>query len=282
MEQWWQNFIEGIAELPAYTWALLGLIVLAGIAFYLLNRSGKVGKGALIGVLCVAVIAMIGVLILAIPEPEIEEGASTAASWLYTPLFWCIVVSLVGILALVALLRKQVWTTKLLATGAMCVALAFVLSCITVYRMPNGGSITPASMLPIILFAWIYGPVPGIAAGMMDGVIQLIQGVYVVHPFQFLLDYILPFAVLGVAGFFKKEKQLPLAVIVAVVCRYIIHVLSGWLYFGAYAPEGMHPLIYSLGYNATYLGPELVICLIIVLIPAIHHAFQRIRKEALA
>ena len=80
MEQWWQNFIEGIAELPAYTWALLGLIVLAGIAFYLLNRSGKVGKGALIGVLCVAVIAMIGVLILAIPEPEIEEGASTAAS----------------------------------------------------------------------------------------------------------------------------------------------------------------------------------------------------------
>ena len=53
------------------------------------------------------------------------------------------------------------WDTKQLVVAALCIALSFVLSYIKIYELPNGGSITPASMLPILLFAYIYGPVKG-------------------------------------------------------------------------------------------------------------------------
>ena len=211
---------------------------------------------------------------------EPEEGASTAAAFLYSPIFWSILVAILGVVCIVLLLRRQKWTIQMLSTGALCVALAFVLSCLTLYRMPNGGSVTPASMLPILVFAWIYGPIPGIAAGTMDGIMQLVQGAYVIHPMQFLLDYILPFAVLGIAGLFRKDNQLPLGIVLGSAARFIIHVLSGVIYFASSAPAGQSPLLYSLGYNATYLVPELIICLAIVLVPRMKHALIRIKHEA--
>ena len=216
----------------------------------------------------------------ALPTIEPEEGASTAAAFLYSPIFWSILVAILGVVCIVLLLRRQKWTIQMLSTGALCVALAFVLSCLTLYRMPNGGSITPASMLPILVFAWIYGPIPGIAAGTMDGIMQLVQGAYVIHPMQFLLDYILPFAVLGIAGLFRKDNQLPFGIVLGSAARFIIHVLSGVIYFASSAPAGQSPLLYSLGYNATYLVPELIICLAIVLVPRMKHALIRIKHEA--
>lgn len=114
----------------------------------------------------------------------------------------------------------------------------------------------------------------------MDGIMQLVQGAYVIHPMQFLLDYILPFAVLGIAGLFRKDNQLPLGIVLGSAARFIIHVLSGVIYFASSAPAGQSPLLYSLGYNATYLVPELIICLAIVLVPRMKHALIRIKHEA--
>ena len=60
-------------------------------------------------------------------------------------------------------------TSKTLAFGGMCVALSFILSYIKLFEMPQGGSITLVSMLPVILFAFVCGPTAGIIAGLAYG-----------------------------------------------------------------------------------------------------------------
>ena len=53
-------------------------------------------------------------------------------------------------------------TTEGIVIGAVCIALSFILCNIRLFRMPNGGSVTPASSLPIFLYAYAFGPVPGL------------------------------------------------------------------------------------------------------------------------
>ena len=275
---WFSQFWENLVALPVWAWVVWALVVASAVAFFVVKRRDK-------AVLPVAVVLLSALALLfafALPAIVPEEGSEIASSILYTPVFWSVLVAILGVVVIVLLLRRQKWTIQMLSTGALCIALAFVLSCLTLYRMPNGGSVTPASMLPIIVFAWIYGPIPGVAAGMLDGLMQLVQGAYVIHPLQFLLDYILPFAVLGLAGLFKKDKQLPLGIVVGSTARFIIHVLSGVLYFASAAPAGQSPLLYSLGYNASYLVPELVICLAIVCIPRMRQSLLRLKHEVQA
>lgn len=176
-------------------------------------------------------------------------------------------------------LRKRAWSTRMLTTGAICVSLAFVLSCVTLFKLPQGGSVTPASMLPIMIFAYIYGPGPGMAIGALEGVLQLLQDAYVLHPIQLMLDYILPFALLGISGFFRNQRTFPLGIVVATLLRGVCHFISGWLYFGAYAPAGMLPVVYSLQYNASYILPEAAICVAIVLIPRVSAMLKHLQLQ---
>lgn len=276
MQQWWTNFTEGLLELSPMTWVLIAVILALGIALLVLNRKNA-SKKLIWGVILVGCVAIAALVLLGMPSAEIEEGASN--SFLYSPAFWTIVICILGVVSLVLLLRKQRWTTQMLSTGALCVAIGFVLSCIAVYRLPNGGSITPASMLPLIIFSYIYGPIAGCTAGVVHGLLQLLQGAYVLHPVQFLLDYILPFAALGLAGLFHTKKQLPWAVLVAGLGRFIMHFLSGYVFFASYAPAGMHPFLYSLGYNASYMVPETLICLIIVCIPRVASTIESLKQN---
>lgn len=273
---WFSTFLENLVALPLWAWLVWGFAVIACIVFFIMKKRTN-------STLPIAVILLLGFAVLfafALPTIEPEEGSSSSALFLYSPVFWSVLVAVLGVCCIVLLLRKQKWTIQMLSTGALCISLAFVLSCLTLYRMPNGGSVTPASMLPILIFAWIYGPIPGIAAGTLDGIMQLAQGAYVIHPMQFLLDYILPFAVLGLAGLFRKESQLPFGILVGSVARFIIHVLSGVIYFASSAPAGQSPLLYSIIYNATYLVPELIICLVIVLIPRMKQALIRLKRQS--
>ena len=110
-----------------------------------------------------------------------------------------IVVMAGGIVLLVKTADRQPsskWSINELVVAALCIALSFVLSYIKVYELPNGGSITPASMLPIFLFAYIYGPVKGLLVSFAFSLLQMTQGLYVVHWAQFLLDYVFAFTVL--------------------------------------------------------------------------------------
>lgn len=148
------------------------------------------------------------------------------------------------------------------AEAAVMIALATVLSLFKIYRMPQGGSVTPASMVPIMVFAIRRGLKHGAAAGTIFGLIRLYLGFYVVHPVQLLLDYPLAFSALGLTGLFKGREG-PGAAIAGAAAgiggRFLCHWLSGVIFFAEYAPAGQHPALYSLIYNGSYLGVELVV-----------------------
>ncbi len=174
-------------------------------------------------------------------------------------------------------------TLLFLASGGMAVALSLVLSFIKLFDMPQGGSITPASMLPIIFIALAFGPLRGIGAGAVFGLIQFFFAGYALHWASILLDYPLAFAMLGLAGLLAaplrqrlQEKNIlrrlglvslwrvMFAVIIGVFGRFLCSFASGILVYGSFAPAGQNVALYSLIYNGTYLLPETVIMLIIL------------------
>ncbi len=158
--------------------------------------------------------------------------------------------------------------TRMVVEAGIMIALSTVLSLLTLFKMPQGGSITAGSMIPIIFFAVRWGVGPGLLAGLAYGLIQaILPGAYIMHPVQFLLDYPIAFTCLGLAGFFNKNTYSALAgTAVAVVGRLICHLLSGVIFFGEYAPAGQSPWLYSFIYNGTFLGGELMITAVIVIL----------------
>ncbi|MBS7262004.1 MAG: energy-coupled thiamine transporter ThiT [Eubacteriales bacterium] len=177
------------------------------------------------------------------------------------------------LIVVVVLLSRKKWDTRTLVLGAICVALSFLLSMIKIYTMPQGGSITPASMLPLMFFAVVSGPVYGLGAGIVYGVLQMLQDMYILNPIQVLLDYILAFTALGLAGLFKKKYVLGFTV--AGLVRLLCHYLAGVFFYAEYAGD-MSPWLYSLTYNASFLIPDLVICIVISVIPPVRRALLRL------
>ncbi|MGB9679789.1 MAG: energy-coupled thiamine transporter ThiT [Thermoanaerobacteraceae bacterium] len=182
---------------------------------------------------------------------------------------------------LLYLMRNSIkFDTKMLVYGALSISISFVLSYIRFYHWPQGGSITPASMLPIFIFAYFYGAGPGVIVGMAYGLLQLIQDPFIVQWVQVLLDYPLAFGALGLAGFFRKN--LSLGILVGGFGRFFSHFLSGVFFFSSYAPQGMNPVIYSLLVNGIIVGVEVFICFAVSLVPQIRNAIEDIKKRAIA
>lgn len=172
------------------------------------------------------------------------------------------------------------------AMGGICLALSFVLSQIKLFNMPQGGTITPASMLPLIFFALCFGAPKAYCVAFLFSLLQLLGG-YFVHPAQVLLDYILAFTVLGTAGLFAagKAKRLAttnaltrlkmvpfwriiLAVLLSCALRCACHVLAGVIFFAEYAGE-QNVWIYSIAYNGSFIAVEAAItCALLVGISA--------------
>ena len=172
--------------------------------------------------------------------------------------------------------RQINFTTRMLVFASICIALSFVLSYIRLARMPQGGSITPASMLPVMAFAYIFGPVPGVIAGIAYGFLQFIQDSYLVHWIQLFIDYPIAFGCLGLAGLFRKNFRL--GILVAVLGRFLMHFLTGIIFFAEYAGD-QHVVLYSLGYNGSYLAVELAICLIIVSLPQVKNMLNQLQTR---
>ena len=197
-----------------------------------------------------------------------------------SPVVWGILAALVilGVVLFFVTRNSKKWTTRMLANAALCIALAFVLSYIRLDKLPQGGSITLASMLPIFLFAYAYGVAPGMLVGAAYGILQFIQDAYFVHPVELLLDYPLAFALLGLAGlasrFSDKWGMIP-GIILGTFGRFVCAFLSGVIFFGMYAPEGQSVLVYSAVYNGFYLIPEAIICIVLAMVPQI----RRLAKQ---
>ncbi len=198
---------------------------------------------------------------------------------------WAIIAALIllGIVAFVSSRTKKQWTVRMLANASLCIALAFILSMIRLYRLPQGGSITLASMLPLFLFSYAYGVGPGFLVGTAYGVLQFIQSAYFVHPIELLLDYILCYAMLGLCGISHnshgKFSMVP-GMILGTLGRFFCAFLAGVIFFGSYAPEGQNVLIYSAVYNGLYLIPEVLICIVLSMVPQIRTLARQLSQQA--
>ncbi len=178
--------------------------------------------------------------------------------------------------------------TLTLVHGALCIALAFVLSYFKLFSMPAGGSITLASMLPMMVYANRYGVKKGLLAGLVYGLLQYIQGGYFVHWIQFLLDYPIAFALIGLAGLTKGDKNLVFSVLIGGTGRFLCHLISGILVFGEYVMIGADAVtgigfgtmlsanfVASFVYNAPFMYADIAICAIIALLPPFRNAIKQ-------
>ncbi len=173
---------------------------------------------------------------------------------------------------------------KYVVEAGIMIALAFLLSKIDLFTMPQGGSVSPAAMLPIIFLAYRWGAPRGMLAGLVLGILKMFLGGYVVSPIQGILDYPLAYAMLGMAGLasssmIKNTKKNNLRedttktlswhiILFAGLCallgaflKYTFHVLSGIVFFREYATGNV--LLYSMGYNS-FVAVDFVISMILL------------------
>ncbi len=158
--------------------------------------------------------------------------------------------------------RQKFDVVKVLSETAGAVALAGALNLIKIFTLPQGGSVTLASMVPVLLLALRRGWKVGITGGVLLGLVVLVEEPFVVHPAQLLLDYPIAYGALGLSGFFRKKPLL--GVTAGIAGRFMAHFLSGVIFFASFAPSGLDPIIYSAVYNGSYLVPELAISAIVV------------------
>ncbi len=144
---------------------------------------------------------------------------------------------------------------------SLAAAVAWILSQFAVRWLPQGGSVS-LGMVPIFVIALRRGPRAGMAAGGLLGLLKLLFGGYVLHLLQVVFDYPLPFALLGLAGFFPARPLL--GVFIGSCGRFLSHVIAGVAFWGAYAPEGVNPWVYSVLYNGSYMVFELLLSLVII------------------
>lgn len=175
--------------------------------------------------------------------------------------------------------------TRAMVEASLMIAFATVLSLFKLVEMPYGGSITPASMLPILIVSYRHGTGMGLFSGLVFAVIQQLLGLnnltYVTGWASVLavivLDYVLAFALVGLCGCFRDKflsdkslsksarQRLELSTGMALACvlRYIMHVISGATVWAGLSIPTEAALVYSLGYNATYMLPETIISVLV-------------------
>ena len=189
------------------------------------------------------------------------------------------VIAAIIVLAILADKTRLDFDSRSLSFAAVCIAMSFALSYVRIFKMPMGGSITFASMLPLMLYSYMFGTKKGVTAGLIYGVLQAVQNPWILHPAQFLLDYTAAFSALGLTGILKgfnllngkTRLQFSLGATVAGLFRFISHFFAGAFAFGSagagYAEEfGVsalsNPYLYSFVYQCTYVIPDLIIVIV--------------------
>jgi thiamine transporter len=151
---------------------------------------------------------------------------------------------------------------RVLAEATVFIALTIVLKDVLppIYRLPQGGSVTIAGLVPLLWFALRRGVRYGVFAGLLYGLIHaILPGSYIIHPLQGLLDYPLAYAALGLAGAFQKVPLLGVGV--GIVGRFLCSFAAGIIFFTTASIDG---IIASAIYNGIYLIPEFVITAIVI------------------
>ena len=176
--------------------------------------------------------------------------------------------------------RRLSTNLSTLTECAIMLSLSFALSCAKLFEMPMGGSVTIASMLPVMLISIKYGVSVGLATSFTYSLTQMLQALASANVFPYcetagtlvlciLFDYIVPFTLLGLAGLFHKlkitkntELNVYIGIVSTVVLRFICHFVTGVVIWKQWAPDGMGKYLYSFLYNAGFLSLDFIICIV--------------------
>ena len=251
------------------------------------NNSARIKKTVtVLGIINLIALVVTGVLMAIYYDMKFKNDGyynSDTASVNQPVLYISVVLLIATIVALGFILDKnnKPLDTRCIALAGITVAMSFGLSYIKIFEMPQGGSVTLFSLLPIMIFSNIYGTKKGVFVCFIYGVLQAIQDPWIIHPAQFLLDYPVAFSAIGLSGAFSKVKvfeKVPqvsflMGGILGGVVRFACHIISGVFAFEAYA-KGLNPWIYSLGYNS-FVFIDIAIVLAIGVIVFSSKAFLR-------
>lgn len=194
-----------------------------------------------------------------------KSSSEAVQALLSEPLALAALIIVFALIIFILVTKRIKLTPLLMAQIGISVAICAVLNSIPLFRMPQGGSVTLASTLPIIIMSFAYGPEVGMLTGFLFGVVNLFLGPFIIHPLQTLLDYPLPFMFVGMAGFFKNRY---VGTILSQLVRLLMHVLAGVIFFSSYAPEGQQEglglWLYSISYNGSFVAVEVIILMVIL------------------
>ena len=215
---------------------------------------------------------------------RVDDGYGTMIYELTTAGYVALFVVLLILVAAIGLIGKSkkqrhAIKTKQLVFSALAIALGTVTSILKLFDMPMGGSVTLFSMMFICLIGYWYGLKVGLMTGVAYGLLQMLIDPYIMTLPQLLLDYVLAFGALGLSGLFSNKKHgLVFGYLVGVFGRFVCSALSGIIFFASYAPETMHPVVYSVLYNASYMGAEALLTIVLMSIPPVKKALQYVKQ----
>lgn len=261
-----EGYVDYLTFIPIVV--LVGVIVaLAVIGFVLaLKRKEllpKFGRISLIAVGASVLALIISTLVKTYTSGAVVDVTGEVLMYLFTAV-------LVAVIAVLALLfgKKVATTTKSIVYASVTIAMSFALSYIRFLELPQGGSITFASLLPLMVYSYMFGIRKGVVAGIIYGFLQFIQAPWFYHPIQFLLDYPIAFGAIGLTAILKEKKifsknapvQFALGALLGVTLRYLSHVISGIFVFGSSDPN-YGAVAWSFLYNA-FTFADLAVCLV--------------------
>ena len=199
---------------------------------------------------------------------EVSEKTTDLVKWISVGA----IVLLFAVIALIGFSGKK-YSAKKLAFAGICVAMSFVLALIKFKPVQYGGSITLASFVPVLIFAYVYGPAEGFLVGLLHGLLNFVESPYILTPATFILDYLLAFAGIGFMGFWgkiKRKEKSAMPVVLGCVCvfsfRFLAHLCSGMIFFLQDAVWVSLPdwamgnaFVYSLIYQCVYVPADALI-----------------------
>ncbi len=236
--------------------ALLAFLVVAVFGALVVSIAAK-NRLNIYWIVSFIIAATYTVILVALNLAKLYKNGAVISDEIFLLLSVVILAAVVGVLlALFGKISDPEQHTKAIVYAAICIAMSFALSYIRFFRLPQGGSITFASILPLLVYSYMFGIRKGVLAGLIYGLLQAIQDPWILHPVQFLLDYPVAFAMIGLAGLFKNlpiiKGLLPkfiLGALLSSIFRYACHVVTGIIVFGTYAAEGFNAVQWGFFYN---------------------------------
>ena len=207
---------------------------------------------------------------------EVSEQTTNVVKWISV----VGVLLVLGVIALIGFLQNgKRFDSKKIAFAGICVSMSFTLAVIKVSPVQYGGSITLASFVPILVFAYVYGLADGLLIGLIHGLLNFIEDPYILTPATLFFDYLLAFMSVGVMGLFGKLQRkergctpIVLGCVAVFSLRFISHLLSGMVFFAQDAVWVSFPswamsnaFIYSFIYQCIYVPADALIATLVLI-----------------